>query len=109
MAAAIAMSSSVVAHAAVQPLHTPCDKAVVQAEADAALSVVKGRLASTQFAGAEPGPAGTCLIKLHLVNGNVAFTDLAGHYFFYGVIFDLVSNKQLDNGGAVPNVKGDSN
>lgn len=89
-------------------LPAACNRSLTQADADAALAALQGRMAATRFISAEPGPAGTCWVKVHLENGEAAYADPAGRYFFYGVVFDLTSNKTLDNGGAVPDTKGES-
>ncbi|MHB0929169.1 MAG: disulfide isomerase DsbC N-terminal domain-containing protein [Candidatus Nanopelagicales bacterium] len=83
-----------------------CSRTLTQKDADYALAQLSAKLPATRFTRAAPGPADSCLIKVYLANGNTSYVDPAGRYFFYGVVFDLTSNNQLENGGAVSNLTG---
>lgn len=66
------------------------DAVVHQAQAN-----VQRKLPSTPITAASAGPDGTCLVALTLGNGQTAYTDRTGRYFFFGALFDLKTGTQL--------------
>lgn len=86
-----------------------CSTPLTPAQVQAAESTVRGRLPSTPILGATAGPDGTCLVSLRLGNGQTAYTDVTGRYFFFGALLDLQTGQQLGArlvGPAQQNLKG---